>query len=187
MIKTKEELREYLRRDNGGWGQKPFLYRLIKRIGGSENYRIKEFFRILRHYEFYLNGGGIFSIYWKWRYNHYRNKAQMYVAPNTIGPGVTLVHPGYLRVDEWISIGENCTILPNVFFGKRRSMDEDNDDVRIIVGDNCYISTGVIVLGPVKIGSNVIIGAGSVVNKDIPNNCIVAGVPAKIIKSNENS
>ena len=60
MIKTKEELREYLRRDNGGWGQKPFLYRLIKRIGGSENYRIKEFFRILRHYEFYLNGGGIF-------------------------------------------------------------------------------------------------------------------------------
>ena len=61
MIKTKEELREYLRRDNGGWGQKPFLYRLIKRIGGSENYRIKEFFRILRHYEFYLNGRGILS------------------------------------------------------------------------------------------------------------------------------
>lgn len=186
MIKTKEDLEYYLERDNNGWGHKSFYYRFIKKLGGSENYYIKEFFRVLRCYEYRLNCGGYIKLYWKFRYNHYRNKAQMYVAPNTIGPGVTLVHPGYLRVDEWIKIGENCTILPNVFFGKRRSMD-DNNNVRIIVGDNVYISTGVIVLGPVTIGNNVIIGAGSVVNKDIPSNCVVAGVPAKIIKRNENS
>ena len=39
-------------------------------------------------------------------------------------------------------------------------------------------------MGPVRIGNNVIIGANAVVVKDVPNNCIVAGVPAKIIKEN---
>ena len=56
----------------------------------------------------------------------------------------------------------------------------------IEVGDNCYFGTGCIILGPVKIGNNVIVGAGAVVTKDVPDNCTVAGVPAKIIKkSNE--
>lgn len=183
MIRNREELKEYLDRDNGGWGNRPFFYRFMKRLGGSENYHIKEFFRILRNYEYHLNKGGFFKLYWKFRYNHYRTKAQMFVAPNTIGPGIQLVHPGFLRVDEWIKIGQNCTILPNVFFGKRRSMDENNNDVRIEVGDNVYISTGAIILGPVHIGDNVVIGAGAVVNKDVPDNCVVAGVPAKIINS----
>lgn len=50
------------------------------------------------------------------------------------------------------------------------------------IGDNVYIGAGAIIMNPVKIGSNVIIGAGSVVIKDIPDNCIVAGNPAKIIR-----
>lgn len=52
----------------------------------------------------------------------------------------------------------------------------------ILIGDNVYIGTGTTILGPVTIGSNVVIAAGSVVVKDIPDNCLVAGVPAKIIK-----
>ena len=55
-------------------------------------------------------------------------------------------------------------------------------DVKAVIGDNCYISTGVTILAPVKIGNNVTIGAGAVVTKDIPDNCVVAGVPARIIK-----
>lgn len=43
---------------------------------------------------------------------------------------------------------------------------------------------GARIIGPVRIGNNVIIGANAVVVKDLPNNCIVAGVPAKIIKEN---
>lgn len=50
------------------------------------------------------------------------------------------------------------------------------------IGDNVYISAGSRIIGNIKIGNNVIIGANAVVNKDVPNNCIVAGVPAKIIK-----
>ena len=66
--------------------------------------------------------------------------------------------------------------------GKKRS---DLDEWQITIGNNCYISTGVTILGPVTIGNNVTIAAGAVVNKDIPDNCVVAGVPAKIIKKNE--
>lgn len=54
--------------------------------------------------------------------------------------------------------------------------------MQISIGDNCYISTGVIIWGTVSIGYNVTIAAGAVVTKDIPNNCVVGGVPAKIIK-----
>lgn len=53
-----------------------------------------------------------------------------------------------------------------------------------IVGDNVEISAGARVIGPVRVGNNVIIGANAAVVKDVPDNCIVAGIPAKIIKSN---
>lgn len=52
----------------------------------------------------------------------------------------------------------------------------------IHIGNNCYIGTGSTILGPVRIGNNVTIGAGSVVTKDIPDNSVVAGNPARIIK-----
>lgn len=50
------------------------------------------------------------------------------------------------------------------------------------IGNNVEFGANSIVVGPIKIGNNVIIGAGSVVTKDVPDNCVVAGVPAKIIK-----
>lgn len=163
-----------------------WLRRIIKYIGGSENYQSNEFFRILRHYEYHLNNRYkkwhfIPFVYYKFRYNHKRMKSNIYVSPNVLGPGVTFVHPGFLRIDEWISIGENCTILPNVLFGKKDSYNNPKG-VKIEVGNNVYISTNVTVLGPCKIGNNVIIGAGAVVTKDIPDNAVVAGVPAKIIR-----
>lgn len=51
----------------------------------------------------------------------------------------------------------------------------------IEVGDNVFIGSGTRILYDVKIGSNVIIGSGSVVNRDVPDNTVVAGVPAKQI------
>jgi serine O-acetyltransferase len=78
-----------------------------------------------------------------------------------------------------IQIGKNCTVLPNVLIGKRRP---DLVNTEVVIGDNCYVSTGVTILGPVRIGNNVIIAAHSVVTKDVPDNCLVAGIPAKFIK-----
>lgn len=53
----------------------------------------------------------------------------------------------------------------------------------ISVGNNVYIGNNVLILKNVKIGDNVIIGAGSVVTKDVPSNCVAAGVPAKPLES----
>lgn len=52
----------------------------------------------------------------------------------------------------------------------------------VIIEDNVWIGEGVVILPDVKIGKNSIIGANSVVTKDIPPNCVVGGIPAKIIK-----
>lgn len=51
----------------------------------------------------------------------------------------------------------------------------------IEVGSNVFIGADVIVMGDVKIGNNVVIAAGAIVTKDVPDNAIVAGVPAKVI------
>ncbi|MDM1276172.1 serine O-acetyltransferase [Acinetobacter indicus] len=51
------------------------------------------------------------------------------------------------------------------------------------IGNNVYISAGARILGGITIGNNVIIGANAVVIKDVPDNCVVAGVPARIIKT----
>jgi acetyltransferase-like isoleucine patch superfamily enzyme len=52
----------------------------------------------------------------------------------------------------------------------------------ITVGNGVWVGVGVTIIFPVRIGENAIIGAGSVVTKDIPDNAIAAGVPAKVIK-----
>ncbi len=55
----------------------------------------------------------------------------------------------------------------------------------IVIGDNVYFGNNVIVLPGVTIGSNVVVGAGAVVTKDIPDNSVAAGVPARVIKTTE--
>jgi serine O-acetyltransferase len=53
-----------------------------------------------------------------------------------------------------------------------------------VIGDNTIIATGAKILGPINIGKNCVIGANSVVIKDIPDNCVAVGAPARIIKEN---
>lgn len=90
-----------------------------------------------------------------------------------------------------ISIGDNAIIAMGVTFithdGSaglfRKEYPGLNCYKEINVGNNVFIGINSIILPGVTIGNNVIIGAGSIVNKDIPDNVVVAGVPAKIIKS----
>lgn len=94
-----------------------------------------------------------------------------------IGKNIILYHP-FSTILNAKSIGNNFSVKNNVTIGNKF----DNDDFRPIIGDNVYVGCNVVIIGDIKIGNNVIIGAGSVVIKDIPNNVVVAGNPAKIIK-----
>lgn len=77
-------------------------------------------------------------------------------------------------------IGKGCIIGQNTTIGGRSGHYEVPK-----IGDNVEICAGARVLGPITIGNNVVIGANAVVIKDIPDNAVVAGVPAKIIRIND--
>lgn len=68
-----------------------------------------------------------------------------------------------------------------------RNLDVNYRDVDLIkpisIGDNCHIGTNVTIMPGVTIGSNVIIGVGAIVTKNIPNNSIAVGVPARVIET----
>lgn len=51
------------------------------------------------------------------------------------------------------------------------------------IGRNCWLGTGAIILDGVTIGDNVIVAAGSVVRSDVPSDCVVAGIPARIVRN----
>ncbi len=76
------------------------------------------------------------------------------------------------------SIGCNCIISQHVTIGGGNSKYPGVP----IIGDNVKINHGSIVFGGIHIGNNVVIGANAVVNIPVPDNAIVAGVPAKIIR-----
>jgi len=91
--------------------------------------------------------------------------------------------------ENQIVIGKNCRISHGCHF---RTEDNDpstlhlNKPIKlsndIIIGDNCWIGANVFIKGGVKIGNNTTIGANSVVTKSFPENAIIAGVPARLIK-----
>jgi acetyltransferase-like isoleucine patch superfamily enzyme len=58
---------------------------------------------------------------------------------------------------------------------------EEGRDIEI--GRGCFISSGAIIIGPVKIGDHAIVAAGAVVTKDVPERTMVAGVPARVIRT----
>lgn len=74
-------------------------------------------------------------------------------------------------------IGENCTIAQQVTIGGRSGIFNVP-----IIGNNVYLGAGCKVLGDVHVGDNVVIGANAVVIHDVPENAIVAGVPAKVLR-----
>ncbi len=91
-----------------------------------------------------------------------------------IGKGMLIAHP-YATIINAESIGENFSCIQCTTLGASKG-------ARPVIGDNVSCGANVIIIGPVRVGNNVTIGAGSVVVKDLPDNCVAVGNPARVVK-----
>lgn len=96
---------------------------------------------------------------------------------------LTLVDDTHIYVGDYTMIGPNCTlataghpICPEL----REKPCQFN--LPIVIGKNCWLGAGVLVMPGVKIGDNSVIGAGSVVTKDIPANVVAVGNPCRVLR-----
>lgn len=91
-----------------------------------------------------------------------------------------------IRIGRGVAIAPNCALYPydhGMAAGRRIEDQPLQTKGDIIIGDDVWLGTGVIVLAGVRIGRGAVIGAGSIVTKDVPDNCIAVGAPARMIKT----
>jgi len=96
-----------------------------------------------------------------------------------IGPGLYLGHTGVIRVHPKTKAGKNLSIGAGVILGEKGLGGKGAPTL----GNNVFTGAGSKILGNVKIGNDVKIGANAVVVKDIPDGATAVGVPAKVIKT----
>ena len=115
---------------------------------------------------------------YRWRKLFTHNFQTKIFMSTKIGGGLICHHP-FATVINAKQIGENFQFRNSLTIGNKHN---DNSLVPVI-GDNVTVGANVVIIGDITIGDNVMIGAGSVVVKDVPSNSIVAGNPAKVIRT----
>lgn len=142
---------DYARGDNLQWFW--WLYRVQKRVNSGI---VRDILLFLLSRCAYRHGG--------------------YIGPDTIIEGkLSLPHGLHgIFVSRFAQIGENCCIYQNVTIG-------EVDRKAPVIGNNCLIGAGAVIVGNIKIGNNVKIGAGAVISTNVPDDCTVVSQPARII------
>jgi serine O-acetyltransferase len=96
------------------------------------------------------------------------------------GPGFVLIHSNGVVINTGVRGGQNIFIEHQVTIGAEKQRAP-------VLGDNIFIGAGAKILGGVRIGSHVKIGANAVVTKDLPEGATAVGIPARVIKINGES
>ena len=118
----------------------------------------------------------------RWVSQHGRRRTGIEIHPGAkIGKCLFIDHGMGIVFGETTEIGDNCTIYHGVTLG---GTGKDTGKRHPTLGNNVLIGAGTKVLGPVYIGDNSRIGAGSVVLRNLPANCTAVGVPAEVVRIN---
>lgn len=175
MIKTKQDLKYFLKEDKKALGMK----REHPRFFGDE---IWKFEILLRYREYYMNQKPnlyykVMSSILKLLYHRMGVKLGYQISPNTCDAGLHINHYGMLIISEKAKIGKNFNVHQGVNIGV--NIDPEKAPV---IGDNVFVGPGVKMYGDITIADNIAIAAGSVVTKSfLKPNVTIGGMPAKII------
>lgn len=129
-------------------------------------------------------------------------KEKVYIQPNFNCDNGKNIHVGEDFIANYnvtildiapVRIGDFCMIGPNTIIttvghplSPKKRREKIANSKQITIGNDVWIGGNCTILPGVNIGNNVVVAAGAVVTKDVPDNCIVAGVPAKVIRNLEN-
>ncbi len=95
-----------------------------------------------------------------------------------IGKGLHIAHSGCIVVHAGAVLGENVSLSQGVTIGQTI---KDGKVLLPVIGSNVYLAPGAKVIGGVRVGDNVAVGANAVVTHDLPDNAVAAGVPARVL------
>jgi acetyltransferase-like isoleucine patch superfamily enzyme len=118
-----------------------------------------------------------------------RTKESKIIIGDNVGiSGATIYARKGISIGDFTLIGGNTKILDNDFHPidvEARNIDDKKmiNSKEIVIGKNCFIGCNSIILKGTKIGEGCIVGAGSIVRGEFPPNSVIAGNPAKIVKT----
>jgi len=99
-----------------------------------------------------------------------------------IGYGLMIAHVGCLVIGGSSVLGCNCDVRQNITIGGNYNKKSADGRTQPVIGNGVSIGAGAVIIGPIQIGDNSIIGANAVVTSDMPSQSIIAGIPARVIK-----
>ncbi len=123
---------------------------------------------------FYRRIGNAKYLMWYWLWPH---PCFTLATDMKIGVGFQCIHP-FSTIVNAKEIGNNFSVRNNVTIGNNKRGD------RPVIGDDVSINANAVVVGNIRLGNNVVVGAGTVLTKSVPDNCVVVGNPAYILKKN---
>lgn len=179
MIASKAERDFYIKADrmmNRGYFTPPMKIRIKNLIARDH---IMDYLVALRKTAYCMNTGGFrkhpWAIFHALRYRRLGLRLGFSIGYNAIGYGVVIPHYGTIVVGESNHIGNYAVLHTSICI----TNNEKN------IGDGLYCATGAKITSKCNLGSYVSVGANSVVNKDFPDNVMIAGTPAQVIKETE--